>query len=245
MTLLQNSAEGQADGVTVTTLNSGVASGDAWDVVAGTTSGGSVQGASTNAIHGTMSIRFASTGATTQTPLVGWNDTGATVAVARWYEYYIAFPNAASSQMGVNLRGNAGATSMARRTTNTDGTFNAVMGSTTGSASGVALSLSTIYRFEVVCTGFNGASGAMTLNCYVGQSGSVHSSSTLTGATTAFTCDNVRFGKFSGAFDVDFLADSFAADIGSSTLLGPVDLGTPNPHLVMAPTLAAMQASVW
>lgn len=245
MTLLQNSAEGQADGITVTTGNSGGASGDAWDVLAGTSAGGSVQGESTDAIHGSMSIRFASTGATTQTPLVGWNDTGATVAVARWYEFYNAFPDTAASQMGINFRGNAGASSMARRTTNTNGSFNAVMGSTTGSASGVALSLSTVYRFEAVCTGFNGASGAMTVNCYVGESGSVHSSSTLTGATTGFTCDNVRFGKFSGAFDVDFLADSFAANIGSSTLLGPVDLGTPNPHLVMAPTLAAMQASVW
>jgi hypothetical protein len=237
-----NPCEG-SDGTTVTTANSDDNGGNAFDLVnigAGTICAYEVTGV----IHGTSSIRLQSS-TTTSTVQVGWTDTGATSAVARWYENFTTLPTALM-QHGVNFRGNTGATSLARTEINTDGTFRCVMGATTGSYSGSALSTGTTYRFEAVATGFNGGSGTITVTAYVGESGSAYTSATVSGATTSFTCDTVRFGKFNGAGNFDALVDSLAANIGSSTPIGAVPLdATPTPAVVgrtatvPAPTVTA------
>lgn len=216
MTLQTNPCEG-SDGVTVTTGNSNANGGTAFAVV-NINSGTICAYKTSGAIHGTSSIRMQSSTAA-NTVLVGWNDTGATSAVARWYENFTTLPTALQ-QHGVNFRGNAGVTSLARMEIQTDGTIRCVMGATNGSFSSGSLSTGTTYRFEAVATGFNGSSGSITITVYVGESTSSFTSATASGATTSFTCDNVRFGKFNGSGNFDAVFDSLAADIGSSTTLG-------------------------
>jgi hypothetical protein len=239
LTLKVNSAEGIADGTAAVTGTQGT-TGDGWQLVS-ILSGTTFQGEVTGAIHGSVSWSCTSSTAANAVQ-VGWTDTAATEAAVRWYEVWNTFPSA-TQQNGFNWRGNAGATSLARREVLTDGTWRAVMGSTTDATPAAALSLGTLYRFEAVATGFNGASGALTINCYLGESLSVLTTSAVTGATTALTCDTVRFGKFNGAGTHDVLIDSMASDIGASAELGPLPL--PRPRSMSFPSGAAIHSSVW
>ncbi len=216
MGLQANPCEG-TDGTTVTTANSDDNGGNAFALV-NIGAAAVMAYETTGAIHGTSSIRMT-TPTTTSTVQVGWTDTGATSAVARWYWNFTTLPTA-QLQLGVNFRGNSGGTSLARVDTNTDGTFRVVMGASNGSNSASALSTGTTYRMEAVATGFNGSSGTITVTAYVGESTSAFTSATVSGATTAFTADTVRFGKFANTGNFDALFDSLAANIGSSTPLG-------------------------
>lgn len=233
MTLKTNDAEGGTDGVATSTGNSGGASGTAWDIV-NINAGSTFHYESTGAIHGTMSYQVSST-TTATNPLAGWTDTAANQAVARVYMSFTTMSTVNNQQFGINFRSGSG--SLARSEFNTDGTFRGVMGATNSSASALALSTGTVYRMEAVATGFNGASGALTINVYVGESGTVFTSISLSGATTAAQCSAVRFGKHNTSGNVDALYDSIAADIGSSTLLGPVATNaTATPAVINATT---------
>lgn len=217
MALQGNPCEG-SDGTTVTTANSDDNGGTAFALV-NINAGTICAYETTGAIHGTSSIRMQSSTAA-NTVQVGYTDTGATSAVARWYENFTSLPSALQ-QHGVNFRGNSGGTSLARMEVQTDGTFRCVMGASTGSFSGSALSTGTTYRFEAIATGFNGSSGTITITAYVGESTSSFTSATVSSATTANTCDTVRWGKFNGSGNFDALFDSLVANVGSSTPLGP------------------------
>lgn len=219
MTLFKNSAEGGTNAVQTSTGNSGGASGDAWTLV-NVTAGSTFHYTTTSPIHGGVSYDNASTTASA-TPLVDWSDSAATVAAARFYFRFVTLPDAAL-QLGINFRGNAGASSLARTEFNiTTGAVRSMMGSTTSSFMGATPSVGTVYRLESVCTGFNGASGAMTTNLYVGDSLTPAGTASLTGATTGFTCDRTRFGKFSGGGNFAWITDSYAANVGVSTEIGP------------------------
>jgi hypothetical protein len=215
--LLTNPCEG-TDGTTVTTGNSDDNGGNAF-VLVNIGAAAIMAYETTGAIHGTSSIRMT-TPTTTSTVQVGWTDTGATSAAARWYVHFTTLPTALL-QLGVNFRGNGAGSSLARIDTTTDGTFRCVMGSTTGSFSGSGLSTGTTYRLEAVASGFNGSSGTITVTAYVGESTTPFTSATVSGATTSFTCDAVRIGKFALTGNFDALWDSLAVNIGASSEIGP------------------------
>jgi hypothetical protein len=215
--LLTNPCEG-TDGTTVTTGNSDDNGGNAF-VLVNIGAAAVMAYETTGAIHGSSSIRMT-TPTTTSTVQVGWTDTGATSAVARWYVNFTTLPTALL-QLGVNFRGNGAGSSLARTDTNTDGTFRCVMGATTGSYSGSALSTGTTYRLEAVASGFNGSSGTITVTAYVGESTTPYTSATVSGATTSFTCDAVRLGKFALTGNFDALWDSLAVNVGASSEIGP------------------------
>lgn len=219
MTLLKNSAEGGNDGTPTSNSNSGPPMGTAWTLVS-ISAGSTFAYTTTSPIHGGTSYLNSSTTAAT-TPLVDWGDTAATSAAARVYLRFASLPDALM-QIGINFRGNAGATSLARTEFNiTTGAMRSIMGASTGSFSGSTPTIGTVYRLEVVCTGFNGASGAMTSNLYVGDSLTPFSTATVSGATTAFTCDHTRFGKFSTTGNWSWTLDDMAANIGASSEIGP------------------------
>lgn len=244
MTLKTNTADGGTDGTTVSTGNSGGASGTAWNLVNVGTSILAYE--STNAPHGGMAVRFFSNGSATNTPILGWDDTANAAVTLRWYEYWTTLPSALT-QCGFNIRGNAAASSLARREVDTTGQWRVVAASTSSFAS-TSISVSTLYRWEATATGFGGASGALTLTMYAGESLTSLASVSLSGQTTAFTVDNVRFGKFNTVGTVDLLMDSFAANVGSSTALGPISVDASptitvisRPVVVPAPSVALGQ----
>jgi hypothetical protein len=219
MTLKTNSAEGGTDGVATSTGNSGGTSGTAWDLV-NINAGSFFEYDNASPIHGAMSYRNGSTTAAT-TPLVGWNDSVAAVAAARLYFRFVTLPDA-SVQLGINFRGNAAATSLARTEFDTTGHIRAVMGATNSSFSAGAVSTGTQYRLEYVCTAFNGSAGTATANIYIGETMTIQATASLTGATTAFQPDQTRFGKFNAVSNYEWIIDSAAANIGASSELGTV-----------------------
>jgi hypothetical protein len=94
VTLLTNSAEGiTPSGTTVTTANSGGASGNAFDVVTVTSSGQTCASDSARSAHGALSIQLA-TGATAAGTFVRWNTSMGTQTTIwfRVYAYYTANP---------------------------------------------------------------------------------------------------------------------------------------------------------
>src|SRR6266851_3113313 len=92
--LLTNSAEGiTPSGTTVTTANSGGASGNAFDAVTVTSSGQTCASDNAQAAHGALSIKLA-TGATAAGTFVRWTTSMGTQTTIwfRVYAYYQANP---------------------------------------------------------------------------------------------------------------------------------------------------------
>jgi uncharacterized protein YodC (DUF2158 family) len=196
MTLKTNRCEGP-DGTTVSIANSDDFGDTAFDLV-NITAGTICAYETTNAWHDTSAIQVQSTTAA-NTVQVGWTDTAATSFSCRWYERWTTIPSALQ-QNGFNVRGSAGATTLARREMNTDGTFRIVMAAASGNSTTV-LSTGTWYRFEVEGTAFNSSAGTLTCRVYTGD------------GTTALETLNLTAH--------DELVDDLAANIGSSTPIGP------------------------
>jgi hypothetical protein len=215
MTLKTNPCEGP-DGTTVTLANSDDFGGLAWDLVSINSQTCAYE--TTGAWHDTSAMQIASATAANAVQ-VGWTDTAATSFACRWYEKWTAWPSALQ-QNGFNVRGASGATSLARREMNTDGTFRIVM-SGVSSLSATVLTTGTWFRFEAEGTAFNGSAGTLTCRVYTGDSTTVTETLNLTSQTSAATIDTIRFGKFNGVGTHDQMYDDIAANIGSSTPLGP------------------------
>jgi hypothetical protein len=107
VTTLVNSAEGGSSGTTVTTGNSGGASGNAWDVV-GIGTGDSLTFDSTYAAHGLLSYKI-STGSSANPCDVQWSSslTGSSVGEIwfRAYLYFTANPASAIKLIVANVSG--------------------------------------------------------------------------------------------------------------------------------------------
>ena len=216
MTLRWNSCEGP-NGTTVTAANSDDVEGNAFDSV--TTNGQTIAFTTSSPIRGSSSIRCASATAASS---CFWqtNDTAASAVALRWYEKWTTWPSALQ-QNGFNIRGGgAGATTIGRRNINTNGTFSISLAATSGNSTTV-LTTGSVFRFELVVTGLNGASGVMTLRVFSGHSKTALEQLQLTAQTTALTCDAIRWGKVNGAGTHDQMFDDLAWDIGRSTEIGP------------------------
>ncbi|WP_372728979.1 hypothetical protein, partial [Nocardioides sp.] len=108
MTARVNSAEGGTNGVTVTTANSGGASGDAWDSMY-VPSGQSITFASAAAQKGTLGYRMVYGSASGVGANVRWTLTGWPQLRARWYMRFSAYPTGMASFCYVTNAGNADA----------------------------------------------------------------------------------------------------------------------------------------
>lgn len=220
MSLKTNNAEGGTDGVSVSTLNSGGTSGVAWDLV-NIGSGAIMAYIAAGAIHGSLSVR-CQTSTSTSTPLVRWVDTANASVTVRWYWKWSTLPSA-TNQVGANVRGNTAGTSLARTEVDSTGHIRLVVGSGASAFTTAAMVTGTVYMVEMVCTGLGTAASAGTLNLYQADGTTLIESKSLSAQTTSFTADTVQFGKINGAANLDVLFDSMAANIGSSTPLGPAN----------------------
>jgi len=218
MAFKSNTAEGWANGATVTT--GGTGSGDTFAVVSAGASC-TITASTGSAYHGSMGYLFTK-GGTNAASLVELRDTsGVTAFAAHVYLRMTALPGDDGNQLGIQLRSTADAT-MGRAQISTAGfikMYNASGALATGS---VVLSTGVWYRLEFQVSALNGAAGVFSMQVYAGDSTTALDSISASSVTTSGTCDRLRFGNMSSTgVQGTFSMDDMEANWGSSTALGP------------------------
>lgn len=218
--LLRNSFNGGTDGVTITTLNSGGTSGDAFGSTNGTPK---FESDNATGFRSPMTCLFT----TSSSDILRW--TGITLAArdiwVREYIYFTANPGSSGSVVNINNLG-AGTTNMAVFV-DTNGkvavndTTNAQVGLTTTS-----ITLNSWVRIEALCsTGTTTSNGSFTLRLF-NTTESFTPTETISASGLNFTTtlpDRVSWTFCSGA--TSYQADDFAAT--DNTWLGPASLSPP------------------
>lgn len=201
MTLLRNSAEGQASGTvpsSSTPNNTGGASGDQFDVV-NIGSGAALTFDSTHVAHGAAGYKV-STGATSTTSLLTWNATsipGAPLTV--WMRNYIYLPANPSAQFPFMRLQNGGASQIARVSVNTTGKV--VLFNTANSAvitSTKSLNVAGWSRVEVkIGVGTSTSNGVAEMRLYTSDMDSANPDEYPAAVTNAnFTTTGVAAAQF-------------------------------------------------
>lgn len=221
MALKQNVAEGGSHGDTVTTANSGGASGDAFNAI---TIGASATLTWSNARpqHGAMGIKLTNDSSNpTHFDYTGYS---ATQMVARLYVELDTLPSAGMRMLDIRT----GSVSVARVILNASNqpVFQTNNGGTTlKTFTGSTFAADTKYRIEVAATPGNAADAHLKCSIYAGDSGSPieagYDSSTVTTGTTS-NLTQVFFGSGAAiAWSGDAYFDDAAVQDGTLTFLGP------------------------
>lgn len=170
-----NNAEGGTNGTTVTTGNSGGASGTAWNSV--TASGGaSAIFDNTNPAHGLLSYLFGAT--TANASFVAWTITSTGTLVMRAYVCFDTLPGQALRVIDIR---NSGGTIL-RVNTTASNTFQVQEG---GTGTPISLttgtfSAATWYRWEIKISTIAAGTGSYIASCYVKDSLSTFATVTVT-----------------------------------------------------------------
>jgi len=220
MALKQNVAEGGSHGDTITTGNSGGASGDAFNAL---TIGASATLTWSNArpAHGSMGIKLTNDSANpTHFYYTGYS---ATQMVARMVVELDTLPSAGMRLLDIRT----GSVSVARVILNASNqpVFQTNNGGTTlKTFTGSTFSADTKYRIEVAATPGNAADATLKCDIYAGDSGSPieagYSSTTVTTGTTS-NLTQVFFGSAAAiAWSGDAYFDDVACQDGTLTYLG-------------------------
>lgn len=222
MTLKSNTAEGGTDGVTVTTGNSGGASGDAFTAVSGGVTGGITYSSSQAKRGSSLSYLMQVAAAAAVACTMDISDTADATYTIRAYLYLNAYPST-TIQGPIGIRSAANA-SIGRLNMSTSGALQVVLGTanTTSAFSTATLALNNWYRLEVYGTGVGTASASMTCDVYDGDStGTPYLTTGLTGQNTSATVGIARYGRLGTGGSNDWYLDDLAQNIGSATPLGP------------------------
>ena len=216
MARLQNTAEGQAAGTTLTAANSGGGSGDAFNSVQGTSTFQNVPAPRSGSLRCFRADAAASYGNWTSYSAVN----GSLVA-ARAYFYATALPTTSGLLLNVDRGSSAGA----RIGVLTSGLFivQGTSGTVFTSPSGVTMPLNQWVRLELMATGGgNASSGTIRAAAYVGDSTTplwlyerFNDANTGTGGLNI-----VRAGRFSGAWPTLYY-DDLAAQDAATAFIGP------------------------
>jgi len=220
MALKQNVAEGGSHGDTITTSNSGGASGDAFNAL---TIGASATLTWSNArpAHGSMGIKLTNDSANpTHFDFTGYS---ATQMVARMVVELDTLPSAGMRLLDIRT----GSVSVARVILDASNqpVFQTNNGGTTlKTFTGSTFSADTKYRIEVAATPGNAADATLKCDIYAGDSGSPieagYSSTTVTTGTTS-NLTQVFFGSAAAiAWSGDAYFDDVACQDGTLTYLG-------------------------
>src|SRR5438128_6709683 len=162
MALITNSFEGGSDGTTITTANSGGASGTAFDTITGDVT----QFSNVLPAHGTLGGRCASR-ATAAKANLQWVAAHGNLAVEAG-RCYFAMDAAPTTNCECVVLQDSGLVTKAQIRILTDRTWKLV--GTGASAAGSALALNTQYRFEWK---YDTAGATVTANLYLGDSTTV------------------------------------------------------------------------
>jgi len=196
---------------TPTIANSDDFGDPAWTVVS---SGGFLTYVNSPVFTGSVALAVKVTTAATATNLEK-SDTASANAAASVNLFLNAYPSV-DMQAPVGFRGSS--TALARMNISPTGQLKCTIGGTTSTASASVLSLSTWYRLEVSATGFGTAASAIQCDVYLsGTNTLVFSANGLTGQTTASQIDAVRWTKFGGSTNSDFILDDPWQNVGGTT----------------------------
>lgn len=212
-----NNAEGGTSGTTVTTLNSGGASGTAWDLLSFPS--GNIQFNSSAALHGSLGYRFAP--ASGQQCLTRWTGFSSTTGVTRVYH---TLPNTpATTESFCSIYTSTG-TAVISWQVNTSGKYilnDAAGGGQFISTNSWAATDRVEMSWTVGTTTSNGAFNWALFRADAATATETHSSTTANLGTTNW--DRVQFGKVSSTTYADvFSQDDLAAASGTTTFFGPV-----------------------
>jgi hypothetical protein len=218
MALKQNSAEGGANGATITTANSGGSSGDAFVQV--TVAGVPTYNFSNNAAaHGSLSYRI--TGVSGDTAKIYLGSTASSQGTMRGYVYFNILPSAPQALFNIQNSSFGGMAAVNISSVNKMTVSDA--SGTTLFTSASALSAATWYRIELqVITGASTTTGTVNFQYYVGDSTTpLGTLSNTTANTTTINALRGQFGKQTSGVALDANFDDFAYDDTSSTPIGP------------------------
>lgn len=180
---------------------------------------------STNFFHGGMGLSVV--GPSTTATYVAWqNVAGASnVAAARMYFKIPSLPT--SSNAFLHFRSAGGGSGLVDIVSNSVGQLlvsNEVT-STSSTATTGSLSTNTWYRLEAQITNGTTTTGAITVNCYLGDSTTAISNLAISMTAQNFgtaTIGTFRYGKATGTSGAQTLyLDDLAAQTGSNSAIGP------------------------
>ncbi len=223
MAVLQNNAEGGTVGVTVTTGNSGGASGDAFNQVT-ITGASSCVFANNVSAHGTQSYRITGIAGDTAKFYLGASDTAE--GSLRVYFYLNNLPSTAQSVFQMQ---NSSFSSMA--SINLTASNQLRVTDTTGATlftAAASLSGSTWYRIEMqVIAGVDASSGTIHFQYYQGDSTTAEETySSTTVNTGTITARRLHVGKINSSPALDANFDDIAYD-STATAIGPYGANVP------------------
>lgn len=233
----ENTQEGGTNAATVSTANSGGASGNAFNTISGTPVFDNTAGQ----VEGTMGMKFT-VGATLAALYVGWDSTTLTTAPLTVYGrcYYWSSIHPGSSlrlvqfMNGTTTLGYLGISNTVSKLT----WYNSA--NTAATATGSSLSLSTLTRIEFQFTVATTTTGSATARFYTGDSTSpVGADSTATAQNFGtLGVNTVRFGNTGANFTIN--SSFWAGDLQLNTtgFPGPQIVDAPAPSLIMAPRIA-------
>lgn len=245
---LENTFEGGSDATTITTGNSGGASGDAFDTVYNpAVDGWGIEFENSPILSGTMSARIIP-GTSNNGCQVTWGSgsvgtVGPNIYTRMYFRFPSAVPNSTLNERVIKL--NSGASQRAGVVifgSADTGRFSWVNAtdSSGGTHSSMTLSADTTYRFECEFV-LSATVGQVTIKCFAGDDTSpietLASTATLNlGGTTA---DNVEFGYLAGSANSTVMPNMVIDGLGIDTAgyMGPVVSGA-------APTLRTVQSSL-
>jgi hypothetical protein len=229
MTLLQNTLEGGTNATTITTGNSGGASGNAFHAIVGACTYDT-----TRAAHGTMSAKLTPTSGAACNIKYGAQSGGSMLAstspAARVYAYFTANPSseytflrADDASNAIRFRINISAAGKLIVSTN-DGTS-----TTTRWTSTQSVPLNQWVRIEIRAVIAAGTGGSIECAFYVGDSTSPVDSFTVSGINTgANAVQSIQFGKYgSDTTATAFWLDEIAVNTSTSSFIGPVANAVP------------------
>lgn len=223
MALKQNSAEGGANGLTVTNTNSGGASGTGFNTVTTTGSPTRVYSSAQKA-HGTLSYQVAA--AASSTVDFGFASFTATSSLAlRFYLYHTTSPT--NGQEIFQVYSGGGAAKVAVVALSGTGRIQVMGAAATLSTFPTPLVVGTWYRIEMQLTvGASTTTGSIACQYYVHDQTTpvdpAYSSSTANLGTNPAT--TIHFGKLTPAATLDSFFDDIAYDDGATA-----PIGVPNP----------------
>lgn len=214
----QNTAEGGTNGVTVSTANSGGASGDAFSQVT-ITGSGMAYFSNNTASHGTLSYRISGGSGDTGKLYIG--NTASNEGTMRGYFYLNSLPG--NAQTLYNIQNTAFA-SMANINI-TSGNLLTVTDNagTVLFTSAAALSATTWYRVELqVIAGPTTSSGTIQFQYYLGDSlSAIQTLASSAANTTTVDAFRAQQGKINSGSTLDANFDSFAYAHSTSVPMGP------------------------
>lgn len=190
MTDYSNTAEGGTNTTQVTTGNSGGFSGTAFTQVFNGASG-SITFSSTGAYRGGLCYLFTQPNATTN--FLAWDQvSGSSGFQDSVYYYYPAHPDVNHQLVDIRISGGA---TLGGITISPTGQIRCNAGATSSSFTVGTLTPATWYRLEYQGSGYGGASTALSVQFFVGDSLTPLLTTSVSGATTGSAAQTFRIGK--------------------------------------------------